>query len=116
MLMTIPNAGLGEVLASQTLLAQVWPDAAREVMLLLQVLRSSMPSLADALAVGLIALATPTARSVIELSHQRATLTAIGLRDDGSQVVVPHTHLREITWLEIQDVCAGGRSGLRVQQ
>jgi hypothetical protein len=112
---TIPDAGLSELLASQTLLLTVWPDTAREVMVLLQVLRSAMPTLADALAIGLIAMTAPTAMSGVELSHRRAALTAIGCRTDGSTVEAPHSHLSEITRLEVHDVRAEGRSGLRAQ-
>jgi hypothetical protein len=113
---TIPDAGLSELLASQTLLVKAWPDTAREVMVLLQVLRSAMPTLADALAIGLIALAAPTAAmSGVELRHRRATLTAVGLRTDGSTVQAPHSHLSEITGLQVRDVHAEGRSGLRAR-
>ncbi|MFI9833744.1 hypothetical protein ACIHIX_39355 [Streptomyces sp. NPDC051913] len=115
MFLTIPDADLSEVLTSQTLLLKVWPDAAREVMVLLQLLRSAMPTLADALAIGLIAMAAPTSMSRIELSHRRAALTATGCRTDGSTVEAPHSHLTEITRLEVHDVRAEGRSGLWVQ-
>lgn len=113
--LTIPDADLSELLTSQTLLLKVWPDTAREVMVLLQLLRSAMPTLADALAIGLIAMAAPTTKSGIELSHRRAALTATGCRTDGSKVQAPHSHLTEITRLEVHDVRAEGRSGLRVQ-
>lgn len=111
MLLTVPDAALRELLASQTLLLQVWPDAAREVMMLLQMLRSSVPSLAEALAIGLIALTVPAAWSVVELRHRRALLTAVGRQYDG-EVAQPHAHLSEITCLEVRDICAAGRSGL----
>jgi hypothetical protein len=110
---TIPDADLSELLASQTLLLKVWPDTAREVMVLLQLLRSAMPTLADALAIGLIAMAAPTAMPGVELSHRRAALTATGCRADGSRVEAPHSHLTEITRLEVHDVRADGRSGLK---
>ena len=113
--MTVPDASLSELLASQTLLVNAWPETAREVMVLLQVLRSAMPSLADALAIGLVALAAPTAMSSVELSHRRAALTAIGHRADGSTVDAPHSHLSEITRLEVQDVRAEERSSLWAQ-
>lgn len=114
MFVTVSDIGLSDVLASPTLLATVWPDAAREVMVLLQVLRSAVPSLADALAIGLVALAAPTATPSVELSHRRAALTATGRRADGSAVDAPHSHLCEITRLEVHDVRAEGHSGLWV--
>jgi len=106
--LTVPDAGLGELLASQSLLLQIWPDAAREVMMLLHVLQTSMPSLAEALAVGLIVLAVPAARSVVVLRHGRATLTAVGRRDDGSEVAAPLACLSEITYLEVRAVGVDG--------
>jgi hypothetical protein len=115
-LLTVPDAALGEVLASQALLLQLWPDAGRDVMMLLHVLRTAMPSLADALAIGLIALAGAAARSSLVLQYRRATLTVIGCRQDGTEVAAPRTHLHEITKLEVHDVAVDGRSSLRTKR
>lgn len=111
--MTVPDHGLAELLASQGLLLQTWHDAARDVMMLLHILCTAMPTLADVLAVGLVVLAPAATGSVLVLHHRRATLTAIARRDDGSEVAAPQDCLREITRLEVRDVCVNaGRTWL----
>ena len=57
MILVIPNAGLTQLVASSTLLAATWPGACEEIKLLIQVLRMSWPSLAEALALGVMSIA-----------------------------------------------------------
>jgi len=111
-LLTVPDRGLAELLSSQSLLLQTWHDAAHDVMMLIHILRTAMPTLADVLAVGLIVLTTPAACSVLVLQHRRAALTAVGRRDDGSEVSTPQQCLREITQLEVHGVSIDDHAAL----
>jgi hypothetical protein len=114
MLVTVPDPGLGELLASQARLLQAWPDAAFEVMKFITVLRCSTPSLAEALTLGLVVLAAPAAAlGAVDLRYRRAEMSAIGRRGDGTEVQRPHEHLGEVTCIEIRDVMVAGRAGLR---
>ena len=116
-LLTIPDAGLAELVASPALIAQMWPGTANEVMLLVHLLRMCRPSLADVLAIGLIQLLTPSASMTpppIGLAYSRVILSAIARREDGQRVAQPHERITEITWLEVTDVAVSGRSGLRM--
>jgi hypothetical protein len=105
-LVTVSEPGLAAVLSSQYLLFETWRDAAREVMVLLQVLRTAAPTLADVLAVGLIVLAAaPATRSVLVLQYRRATFTVLGRRADGTEVPSSMQEcLREITQVEVREV------------
>lgn len=118
MLVTVPDAGLSELLASPELLSQAWPGADQEVMTLVHVLRIAEPSLEEALAVGLVRLLTPAtgkASANIGLTHRRAVFTGIARRrNNHSRVTAPHSHLGEVTWLEVRDIAVAGRSGLRL--
>jgi hypothetical protein len=102
-LVTVVDPALLQALCSQTVLAETWHDAAREVMMLLHVLRTARPTLADVVAVGMVVLtASPATRSAIVLSYRRASLVARGLREDGSVVQAAEEHAEEVTCLEIQ--------------
>jgi hypothetical protein len=118
MLVTVPDSGLNELLASPELLSQTWPGADQEVMTLVQVLRIAEPSLEEALAVGLVKLLTPAtgkASANIGLTHRRTVLTGIARRRDShSRVLSPHARLGEVTWVEVRDFAVEGRSGLRL--
>ena len=116
-ILTIPESGLAELIASPVLLAQMWPGASNEIMLLVHLLRMSGPSLAEVLAVGLIQLLTPPALvslPQVGLVWQGAILSAVARREDGERVAEPHTRTSEVRWLEVTDVAVAGRSGLRV--
>jgi len=116
-LLTIPDAGLAELLASPALLAQMWPGATDEVMLLVHILRMSGPSLAGVLAVGLVQLLTPPGTnpfSQIGLTWMSTVLSAVARREDGERVAEPHARTTEVRWLEVTDVAVAGRSVLRV--
>lgn len=115
MLVTVPDAGLGELLASQMLMEQMWPGTTEEVQTLVHVLRIAEPSLEDALQIGLVRLLTPPAgkpSAVVGLSHRSAVLTGVARRDDGRHVQDPRSRPREVTWLEVHDVAVGGRSAI----
>jgi hypothetical protein len=86
-------------------------------MVMVQVLRLSIPSLADALTVGLITVLGPAAEAVaaqISLGYQTVTLTALAGGADGDKVAEPHLHPAEVTRLEITDLRVDNRTGLRL--
>lgn len=117
MILVIPDAGLAQIIASPTLLAQIWPGAADEVMMFIQVLRMSVPSLADALTVGLISILSPPAGTIsaqIFLAYGRAVLSAMAVSETGEWLAAPHLQTAEVVGLDITDLSVGGRSGLRL--
>jgi len=89
-------------------------------MTLVHVVRIAVPSLYEALEVGLVELMAPKSSkptASIGIIHKRAVLTGVALRrEDGCRVARPHTRPREVTWLEVRDVCLRGRSGLRMTE
>lgn len=111
MLVTTPDSALAALLCSETLLLERWRDAAREVMVLLQILRAAAPTLADVLAVGLIILASaPVVGAGLVLEYRRASFTVLGRRSDGSEVsCAVEGWDREITHLEVRGVCVAGQ-------
>lgn len=116
-ILVIPDPGLAQLAASPALLAQLWPGACGEVMFLLQVLRLSFPSLADALTVGLISVLTPpteTLTAQIFLTYKTVVLSAVARSQGGDRVTAPHLRPADIWRLEITDLSVDGRSGLRL--
>ena len=117
MILVVPDAGLQQLVASAMLMAQAWPAAWEEVMLFLQVLRMSVPSLAEVLKIGLISvLAAPAdeTSAQISLGYGAAVLTAMAGGDDCDRVPAPHLRPAEVRRLEITDLTVGGLSGLRL--
>ena len=116
-ILIIQDAGLAELVASPVLLAQVWPGAFDEVMMLIQVLRMSVPSLAEALAVGLVSMLTPaigTPSPRISLAYRSAVLSAAAASEAGDRIAAPHLRPAEVWRLEVTDLVVGGQSGLRL--
>ena len=116
-ILVIPDPGLAQLAASPVLLAQLWPGAWEEVMFLLQMLRLSVPSLAEALTVGLISVLIPPAETLsaqIFLAYRTVVLSAVAHSQAGDRVTTPHLRPADIWRLEITDLSAGGRSGLRL--
>lgn len=114
MLVTVPEPGLDELLASQAAMERLWPGTTEEVQTLVQVLRIAEPSLEDVLNVGLVRLMTPAGKpsATIGLSYERAVLTGVARRGDGRRISDPARRAREVTWLEVRDIAAAGRSAL----
>ena len=87
MILVIPDPGLAQLIASPVLLAQMWPGACDEVMMLIHVLRMSVPSLAEALGLGLISVPAPPAQAAgsaqIGLAYERAVLSAVAGSEAG---------------------------------
>lgn len=115
-ILVIQDAGLAELVASPVLLAQVWPGAFDEVMMLIQVLRMAVPSLAEALAVGLVSMLAPagTPSPRISLAYRNAVLSAVAGSEAGDRIAVPHLRPAEVWRLEVTDLVVGGQSGLRL--
>jgi len=112
---TVGDSGLAGLLNSSALLAKTWPGAHREAAVLIQILRISDPSLADAMRIGLINVLTPTdgqARTHIALGHKRAILTAEARDRKGDTIESPHNKPGQVEWLEVLDVAVAGLSAI----
>lgn len=110
------DTGLAGLLNSSASLTKTWPDAHREAAMLIQILRISDPSLADAMHIGLISLLTPTngqARTHVALGHKRAVLTAEARDRKGDAIDSPHNRPQEVEWLEVLDIAVAGLSATR---
>jgi hypothetical protein len=86
-------------------------------MMLIHVLRMSVPSLADALAVGLVTMLTKPGgppSPLVSLAYRTAVLTAVAGGQSGDLVDTPHLRAHEVWRLEVTDLVVGGRSGLRL--
>ena len=119
MILVVPDAGLAQLAASSALLAATWPRACEEIKFLLQVLRMSVPSLAEALALGVMSVLAPggdgeASASVLSLVHRTVVLTAIARDEAGNQVITPHLRPAEVQQLDVTDLMVGGRSWLRL--
>lgn len=117
MILVVPDAGLAQLAASSVLLAQMWPTAWEEVMTLIHMLRMSFPSLAEVLAMGLIAVLAPAAGMVssqLSLAYRTAVLTAEATGENGEHVAAPHLWPAQVRRLVVTDLSAGGRSALRL--
>ena len=116
-ILVVPDAGLAQLAASPVLLAQMWPAACEEVMILIHILRMSFPSLAEVLAMGLIAILAPAAgmiSSQISLTYRTAVLTADAIGENGEHIGTPHLRPADVRRLVVTDLSAGGRSALRL--
>jgi hypothetical protein len=116
-ILVVRDAGLEQLLTSAALVAQAWPGAWEEVMLFIQVLRMSVPSLAEALAVGLITVQLPPVESAsarIALECGASVLTAVACGETGVPVEAPHLRPAQVWRLDITDLAVGGLSGLRL--
>ena len=117
MYIAVSDVALGQVLASSVLLGQAWPGAVQEVQLLLQILRVSVPSLAEALAVGLISLAATQAAAAgneVILSYKRTSLRALAQTKNGAPVIDPSAELASVVRLDILRVDVEGYPALRL--
>jgi len=115
MILTVPDAGLEGILASTVLLTQLWPGAIEEVKVLIQVLLTAGPSLAEALSVGLVRILTPAggaSASQVFLAYESAVLSALAADKTGDPVAEPHLRLADVWQLSVADVAVGGRPAL----
>jgi hypothetical protein len=115
--LVVPDVGLQQLIASAALLVQAWPGAWEETMLFIQILRMSVPSLAEALTIGLISVLAPASNAAspqISLGCGPAVLSAIASGENGDQIAAPHLRPAEVRRLDITDLTVGGLSGLRL--
>jgi hypothetical protein len=115
--LVVRDAGLEQLIASAALLAQAWPGAWEEVMLFIQILRMSVPSLGEVLTMGLITMQPPPAEPVspqVTLGYGAAVLTAVACGETGIPVDAPHLRPADIRRLDITDLAVGGLSGLKL--
>ena len=85
--------------------------------MLIHILRMSFPSLAEVLAMGLIAILAPAAgmiSSQISLVYRTAVLTADAAGENGEQIGSPHLRPADVRRLVVTELSAGGRSALRL--
>jgi hypothetical protein len=115
-ILVVPNLQLEGLICSPALLAQLWPHAYEEVRMLIQILRMSAPTLAEALAIGLISIRMPAAETVspeVSLEYESTVLSALAGGAAGEPVPAPHLRPSEVRRLEITDLLIGGSSALR---
>ncbi len=83
--------------------------------MLIHLLKVSTPSLADALAWGLLSVLTPASpkpTAAIAVARRRAVLNATAFGEDGDRVIAPQHRPDEVTRLEVIDLAVAGRSCL----
>lgn len=115
MILASSDATLAELLTSSAAIAQTWPRAGDDVLLLVHILKISLPSLADALATGLVVLVTCSPRDAeLTLSAGDAVLRGLAQDDLGGRIADPRRRAREVLQLQILDVVAEGRSAMKV--
>jgi hypothetical protein len=116
-ILVVPDAHLAQLITSPLLLSQAWPAAWEEVKVLIQMLRKSVPSLADALAIGLITIIGPIAgmiSSEISLAYRTVLLRADATAENGEKITEPHLRPGEVRRLVVTGLSAGGQSGFRL--
>ncbi|MEV4050777.1 hypothetical protein AB0J55_06275 [Amycolatopsis sp. NPDC049688] len=97
------------------MIEQTFPGVHQEVMMLIHLLRTTSPSLAEVLTWGIIGMLTPATRSpsaAIALAYRQAVLRAVAHDQDGARVPFPHDQPGSVTHLEIVDLAVAGRSCL----
>jgi hypothetical protein len=115
MIVTVADPRLDAFLASDTLLARLWPAVVEDVKVLLGTLKLAGETLADVLRHGLVRLSAPspgTAASQVGLACGTATLTALAADCDGTLVTEPHLRPSDIWQLAVSDLSVGGASVL----
>jgi len=116
--MTVVDTGLAQIITSSVALAQMWPGASDQVMLLIHVLRMAAPSLAEVFQLGLVTMIIPSPERIsseITLEYGSVVMTAIAMGLEGESILQPHLQPAAVRRLEITDLVAGGRSGLRLR-
>lgn len=115
MIVTVPDARLEAILTSAVLLAQLWPTAAEDVKVIMQLLLMAGPSLAQVLSTGLLRVLTPaagTAGSHVSLTCRDLVLSALASGENGDPVPEPHLRPGDVRQLAVSGLLAGGRSAL----
>ena len=113
--MVVSDAPLRRLLESEALIRSTWPHVNGDVLVLVELLQVTEPSLAEVLETGLVGLGAASPRnSVVTLVHEGASVLAVSQDDDGGRVAKPMTNPEKVVCLDIVDVQAEGRSGAEV--
>jgi hypothetical protein len=115
MIIAVLDPWLAALLASAVLLAQLWPAAAEDVMVLLDELRLAGTTLADALQNGLVRVLEPvpgTADPHLSVACGQAVLSGLARSRDGELVRDPHLRPSEVCHLAVANLVVGGVSAL----
>ncbi|MGV9385035.1 hypothetical protein ACWDRB_55165 [Nonomuraea sp. NPDC003707] len=116
--MTVMDTGLAQIITSSVALAQTWPGASDQVMMLIHVLRMAAPSLVEVFQLGLVTMIIPPPERIsseITLKFRSVVMTANAKGQEGESILQPHLRPAAVRRLEITDLVAGGRSGLRLR-
>jgi hypothetical protein len=115
MIISVPNPGLEALLASAALLAQMWPTAAEDVMVILGALMLAGRTLADVLQNGLVRMLAPVAgaaESQVSLACGQVVISAFAADRRGEPVLGPHLRPSDVWRLAVADLAVGGISVL----
>jgi hypothetical protein len=115
-ILTVPNAELDALLASQPALSNVWSAAWEDVKAFLQFLRKSA-SLAHVLAMGMVELVTPIPEACpgrVVFVDGPIVLNGIAGDKAGVTVLIPYVETASVRQLVVTDLTVGGRSALRM--
>ncbi len=118
MLLVVPDSALAAVLASRTLMEQIWPGASQDVMMLLTSIRPiPMRNLGDLLmTLTCITMFTPVMGAPVArivLAYRTVVLTAFARDAAGDLVRDPHDRRAEVVRLDVVQVAVGGQSALK---
>ena len=115
MIISVSNPGLEALLASAALLAQMWPTAAEDVMVLLGALMLAGATLADVLRNGLVRMLPPgpgTTEPQVSLACGQVVLSASAADSRGEPVPSPYLRPSDVWRLAVADLAIGGISVL----
>ena len=114
MILTVADHGLEVLLASAALLAQRWPTAAEDVMVILGAILLAGATLADVMRNGLIRVLAPVPGAPFQLSLAcgQAVLTASAAGPHGEPVADPHLRPSEVCRLAVTGIAVSGSSVL----
>ena len=115
MIILVLDPWLDALLASAALIAQLWPTAAEDIMLIFGALRLAGTTLADTLQNGLVRTLEPirgAAESQIMLACGQAVLSGFAAGRDGKPVHGPHLRASDVCRLVVADLAVGGVSAL----
>lgn len=109
----VPAAGLRSVLGSRDRLEQQWSSGSTDVMVLLQTLQVTGPTLHEVLQSGFVTLDDPVGIERFGLRHRSALGLLEALAVDGSRVPAPKQNPRQVVAVAVHDVHVDGISALR---
>jgi hypothetical protein len=114
MIITVPNPWLGALLASASTLAQMWPTAAEDVMVIVEALWLAA-TFAEVIQNGFVSVVAPvpgTPESQLSLACGPVVLSAFAADRRGEPVSGPHLRPSDVWRLTVADLAVGGMSVL----